>query len=151
MRLIELKCSNCGADMKINPELKQVSCNYCGHTMLIDDEIQKTELINGYGYGYEVERGRIAAKKEQELRELEEEKHRIVVKAVIWSIVFVIMIVLIAGTKDVTGKIWWCFLLLIPLDRLGKAIKGLFLVSYKQNKVQKELYINSTRKGNDDY
>ena len=51
MRLIDLRCSGCGATMQVNPELKQVSCNYCGRVMLIDDEIKKMELINGFNYG----------------------------------------------------------------------------------------------------
>lgn len=82
MRLIDITCSNCGAEMKVNPELKKCSCNYCGRQMLVDDEIQKHQFINGYEYGYDLEKGRLQAqedfKLEQERREAErKEKERI--------------------------------------------------------------------------
>ena len=52
MKLIELKCPACGAEMKVNPELDRVICIDCGKEMLVDNG--KTELIiaNGYDYGY---------------------------------------------------------------------------------------------------
>lgn len=78
MRLIDLKCSNCGAELKVNAELKQCVCNYCGKAMLVDDEVQKHEFINGYTYGYDLEKGKLQAQEdfrlEQEKRELERKK-----------------------------------------------------------------------------
>ena len=53
MKLIDMKCTNCGAEMKANTELTQVVCNYCGKVMLIDDEIAKTKIVNGFEYGYQ--------------------------------------------------------------------------------------------------
>jgi len=38
MKLINLKCTNCGADLQVDPERKQVFCSYCGTKLLIDDE-----------------------------------------------------------------------------------------------------------------
>lgn len=38
MKLINLRCSNCGADLQVDPERKQVFCSYCGTKLLIDDE-----------------------------------------------------------------------------------------------------------------
>lgn len=61
MKLIELKCENCGADLKINSETKEVKCEYChtkfkvDHGMLFEDMEQA---------GYEFERGKLRAQKE---------------------------------------------------------------------------------------
>jgi len=38
MKLINLRCSNCGADLQIDPERKQAFCSYCGTRLLVDDE-----------------------------------------------------------------------------------------------------------------
>ena len=38
MNLVELKCNKCGAILKVNSELNEISCNYCGNKMIIDDE-----------------------------------------------------------------------------------------------------------------
>ena len=38
MKLINLRCSNCGADLQVDPERKQVFCSYCGTKLLVDDE-----------------------------------------------------------------------------------------------------------------
>ena len=43
MKLINLKCSNCGANLTANEDLKQCTCNFCGSVTLIDDEIIKVE------------------------------------------------------------------------------------------------------------
>ncbi len=45
MKLIELKCNNCGANLKVNSELNEVYCNYCGNKMLIDDEATTIERV----------------------------------------------------------------------------------------------------------
>ena len=55
MKLIDLRCSSCGAMMQVNPDLKKVVCNYCGSELLIDDESKKIEIANSYEYGYEAE------------------------------------------------------------------------------------------------
>ena len=43
MKLIKLQCPSCGANLKVNDELKSVTCNYCGATTLLDDETIKIE------------------------------------------------------------------------------------------------------------
>lgn len=82
MQLIDLTCSSCGAVMKVNAELKQCACNFCGKVMFITEEIQKHEFVNGYTYGYDLEKGRLQAqedyKLEQERKEIErKEKERL--------------------------------------------------------------------------
>ena len=92
MKLIDLRCSSCGAIMKANPELKKVICNYCGNEMLIDDESRKIEITNGYDYGYEAEKGKIKAQEEllQELKEKNRKKKFFKLK--LWIILFVISV-----------------------------------------------------------
>ena len=104
MKLIDLTCSSCGATMKINPQIKKCICNYCGKEMLVDDEIQKHELVNGFQYGYDLEKGRIAAQEEKKIAELRDQalaereeliakKHVKGIKALVWLIAFILMIV----------------------------------------------------------
>ena len=38
MKLINLKCSNCGAALEIDSERTQAFCSYCGAKLFIDDE-----------------------------------------------------------------------------------------------------------------
>ncbi len=86
MKLIDLKCSNCGATMQVNPDLKQVSCNYCGNTMLVDDEVKKMELINGLEYGYQQEQGRQKARRDYEQAQ---KSKRFTTKAIVFLVLFV--------------------------------------------------------------
>ena len=46
MRLINLTCSHCGAELQIDADRKQAFCTYCGSKILIEDEdIQITNRI----------------------------------------------------------------------------------------------------------
>ena len=38
MKLVSMRCTNCGAELDIDPERKQVFCSYCGTKLIIDDE-----------------------------------------------------------------------------------------------------------------
>ena len=58
MKLIDLNCPNCGANMKANAELKKAICNFCGHEIIIDDEKVNIAITNGEQFGYEQELGR---------------------------------------------------------------------------------------------
>ena len=71
MKLIDLTCSRCGAQLKVNKDLKKCICQYCGNEMLIDDETVHHNLDNGFDFGYQAELGRIKAqqdiKRQQEI------------------------------------------------------------------------------------
>lgn len=45
MKLIKLKCENCGATLDANENLEKITCNYCGTEILIDDEATKVKRI----------------------------------------------------------------------------------------------------------
>ena len=64
MKLVEMKCKNCGANLKINPDSKDFTCNYCHSTFKLDDEVQHIQYDNMIESGYEFEKGRIKAQKE---------------------------------------------------------------------------------------
>lgn len=57
MNFIELKCSNCGANLKLDLENLQSFCHYCGNKLLISiddlskvlvekEKTKRTELVN---------------------------------------------------------------------------------------------------------
>lgn len=67
MKIVKMKCENCGAKLEVNKELDKISCNFCGSENLIDDEA--TELKR-------VEEVKLEARKqnhEQSLKEREDE------------------------------------------------------------------------------
>ena len=37
MKLVEMKCTNCGAQLKVNIEQKHTYCQFCGTEFHIDD------------------------------------------------------------------------------------------------------------------
>jgi len=59
MKLVELSCPSCGAQMQVNTELKSCTCNFCGKQMIIDDEIRKIEVDQSEAFGYGFEKGRM--------------------------------------------------------------------------------------------
>lgn len=102
MKLIDLRCSSCGAIMQVNPDLKKVICNYCGNELLIDDESKKIEIANSYEYGYEVEKGRIKAQEEKMMEQKEKNKRKKLGMLKLWSFLFVLSLIAIkvAGNVD---------------------------------------------------
>ena len=68
MKLINLRCSNCGANLQVDPERKQIFCSYCGTKLLVDDET--INITNRY-----VDEARLK-EAEVRLKELEYEHER---------------------------------------------------------------------------
>lgn len=56
MELKELKCKNCGANLKVEGDAKEVTCNFCNTTFSVETNERD---------GYEFEKGRIKAQKEE--------------------------------------------------------------------------------------
>ena len=75
MRLIHMKCPDCGSVLEIDAEGKPVLfCQYCGSKLLIDDESRKIQLDDPTKAGYEFEQGRIQAQKEERRKEREKQE-----------------------------------------------------------------------------
>lgn len=71
MKLVELKCKNCGAVLKVQPDSIDIHCEHCKANYKLDDEAQHIKYDDMEKTGYDYERGRIKAKQEHE-----EEKRR---------------------------------------------------------------------------
>ena len=79
MKLIDMTCTGCGANVTVDSALKVATCTVCGKKMLISRSGE-------YGAGYDREMGRIQAQldmeqawkeeREEKLRKEEEEKKR---------------------------------------------------------------------------
>lgn len=65
MKLLEMKCKNCGALLKVEEDAKYIECQYCNTKYKLDDEVQHIKYDNMEKSGYEFEKGRIRAQQEQ--------------------------------------------------------------------------------------
>lgn len=90
MKLVELKCKNCGAQLKVEEGTSQVKCEFCGSTFSVDD---------AYNEGYKYTKGVLKARSEQ----MEEDFNKaqdlmdsfIGKPSRVFSIIFVIIFILI--------------------------------------------------------
>lgn len=65
MKLLEMKCKNCGALLKVEEDAKDIECQYCNTKYKLDDEVQHIKYDDMEKSGYEFEKGRIRAQQEQ--------------------------------------------------------------------------------------
>ena len=65
MNLLEMKCKNCGALLKVEEDAKDIECQYCNTKYKLDDEVQHIKYDDMEKSGYEFEKGRIRAQQEQ--------------------------------------------------------------------------------------
>ena len=73
MKLVEMKCKNCGAKLKVNSEVKEANCQFCGAEFKIDDEVQHHKLDDAEQTGYELEKGKIRAREEAKQAKIDEQ------------------------------------------------------------------------------
>ena len=75
MRLIHMKCPDCGSVLENDASGKPVLfCQFCGAKLLMDDESRKVQLEDPTRAGYEFEQGRIKAQKEERRKAREKEE-----------------------------------------------------------------------------
>ena len=72
MKLVEMKCKNCGATLKVNSDDKGVKCTFCNTTFKIDDEVQHIKYDDMEQSGYEFEKGKIRAREEAKQARIDE-------------------------------------------------------------------------------
>ena len=85
MKLVEMKCKNCGATLKVASNARDVLCQFCGTEFKIDDEVQHVQYDNMEQSGYEFERGRIRAQQES----MPKPKKKITIRTIIaWIFLF---------------------------------------------------------------
>lgn len=70
MRLVDLTCTGCGANVKVDASLKVANCTVCGKQMLI-------EHSGEFGEGYDREMGRIQAQRDTEAQWKKEREEKI--------------------------------------------------------------------------
>lgn len=68
MKLVSVKCPDCGAVMEVNREENTVICSHCGAHYLLDDEATHIEYENAEDAGYLFEKGRQRAQAEAAAR-----------------------------------------------------------------------------------
>ena len=64
MKLVEMKCKNCGATLKVESDQIDIACNYCHAKYKLDDEVQHIKYDDMEQAGYEFEKGKIRAQQE---------------------------------------------------------------------------------------
>ena len=121
MKVYELKCSNCGADLKVSADRKIIFCEYCGTKNLIDDEIIRSEVNHSGTVSYRDE----AKLRELELKEAERIREENKRKAAFrrWHIVLLIGVVVAfalglvsALSPDNIGADWYKDITVITLE-----------------------------------
>ncbi len=85
MELIEIKCKNCGAKIKLPDDANKVTCEFCGTEYAID----RATVVGARELGYEFEKGRIQAV--EEAMAPPPKKHYLL-KALGWLCVYPVMI-----------------------------------------------------------
>lgn len=66
MKIVELKCPNCGATVMQDEEGKKLFCEYCGTRLIAMEERSSVRLEDAEDTGYRFEMGRIRAQREAE-------------------------------------------------------------------------------------
>lgn len=64
MKLVEMKCKNCGSKIKIKEDQKEAVCDFCRAEYKLDDEVQHIKYDDMEQVGYDLEMGKIKARKE---------------------------------------------------------------------------------------
>lgn len=68
MRLVNMTCPNCGAQLQIDADRAQVFCEHCGTKLLMQDDVHHIHYDNAEESGYLFEKGRQRAMEEAENR-----------------------------------------------------------------------------------
>lgn len=67
MKLVELKCKNCGGILKVQPGTTDIHCEHCKTNYKLDDEAQHIKYDDMGKAGYDYEKGKLKARQEHEL------------------------------------------------------------------------------------
>ena len=75
MKLISIRCPNCGGEIKANTEKEKLTCGYCHTEFLLDDEVKRSEIHHIYTDEAKIKKAEID--KEIELKKLEIESKKL--------------------------------------------------------------------------
>ena len=68
MRLVNMTCPNCGAQLQVDVDKKQAYCEHCGTKLFMQDDVHHIVYDNAEDAGYKFEKGRQRAQEERERR-----------------------------------------------------------------------------------
>lgn len=129
MKLIEMKCKNCGSFLNVEENSKEIKCSYCKTQYKLDDEVKHIKYDDMEKAGYEFERGRIKAQKENkeiDTKVQSKNKSRTLI-ILAWIFLFPFMLIYFVLKTDKLNKeqknkvLWiigWIFCFPIPLTIL---------------------------------
>ena len=133
MKMIKLKCDQCGASLEVNSELNEILCNYCGNKILIDDEATKLSRmedakLKAKKKNYEFEK-EVQNEKDEKKKQAEKEDLKFMVYA--YKGIFIALALFTALEAPMTPKIL-CIVqillmglsLLIDLKKIEEPFKG---------------------------
>ena len=86
MKLVEMKCPNCGANLQVDISKGKAFCQYCGTALHIEDENKNTTINDPENLGYQFEKGRQRAEKERN-----KNNHLLIIASAIASVVAIII------------------------------------------------------------
>lgn len=66
MKLVEMKCKNCGAVLQAKLGTTDIHCDHCKANYKLDDEVKRVKYVDMENAGYEYEKGRLRARIEHE-------------------------------------------------------------------------------------
>lgn len=87
MKIVSAKCPSCGANIEVDENSNQTKCEFCHSTIIVEDAIKKykveisgtVSLKDAEKIGYEMEKGKIKAQKEENDR-IRREREEIIKK-----------------------------------------------------------------------
>ena len=136
VKLISIKCPECGANLEIEEERKTAFCTYCGAKLLIHNEnehifrnVDEAEILHAQNEKYKLETDRIAM-----TQNLVDEKKDTIIMII--ALLAIIVIFVIATLMRVSGseELKDISLLLILVDFMGLTIYMVFIVTIFDNK-----------------
>ena len=104
MKLIKMKCENCGATLEVNKDLDKIKCNFCGAEILIDDEASKLRRVEEVKLEARKQNHEQTLKEKKELDEIEDNDKFKKGKLSKFVIVFAILCILFVMTAFNDGK-----------------------------------------------
>ncbi len=136
MKLVELKCPNCGSNLKVDENSTLVLCQFCGTQFKVDNVVKHIQYDNAEQTGYEFEKGRMKAKEdairqqqalEEQQRKEEQEavvkkihnsysRYSIIICAAMYSMTIFFLWFFFVNSAISIKNMWMVMLVLFPFD-----------------------------------
>ena len=135
MKLISLKCPDCGANLEIEQDRSFCFCSYCGHKIIIDDEVERSEST------YIIRDEARIREAEAEIKEIELEREwqdnrkksikrwaKICLSALVLGTIIILIGSWIEGIDDVlelgNSKYFWIGMIFLDIGLVGFTYGG---------------------------